>query len=210
KPSVETVRDIVAQIAKGLQAFHRLEILHQNIQPENIMIDNEGTVKIIDFGSTKKASLNELLIDNGQEFIANLGAFHAPEYHLGARGTIKSELFSLGVITYLIISGNLPYGITSMAATTSAAQKKLSYVTISNDASGIPRWVDAAIKKAVDINPSKRYEEISEFVFDLSNPNKNLLGKEKRPLLQRNPVIFWQGVAASLLLIIIYLVMPVS
>ena len=211
KPSLEAVRDIVAQIAKGLQAFHRLEILHQNIQPENIMIDNQGTVKIIDFGSTKKASLNELFVDNGQEFIANLGAFHAPEYHLGARGTVKSELFSLGVITYLMLSGHLPYGITSTAAaTTSAAQKKLPYVTVSNDASNIPRWVDAAIKKAVNINPSKRYEEISEFVFDLSNPNKNLLGKEKQPLLQRDPVIFWQGVAAGLLLIIIYLVFPVS
>ena len=83
-------------------------------------------------------------------------------------------------------------------------------MTVSNDASNIPRWVDAAIKKAVNINPSKRYEEISEFVFDLSNPNKNLLGKEKQPLLQRDPVIFWQGVAAGLLLIIIYLVFPVS
>ena len=53
KPNLETVRGIVEQIAKGLRAFHRKEMLHQDIRPDNIMIDTTGTVKIIDFGSTK-------------------------------------------------------------------------------------------------------------------------------------------------------------
>ena len=53
KPSLETVRGIVEQIAKGLRAFHRKEMPHQDIRPDNIMIDATGTVKIIDFGSTK-------------------------------------------------------------------------------------------------------------------------------------------------------------
>ncbi|SCN46587.1 Serine/threonine protein kinase [methanotrophic endosymbiont of Bathymodiolus azoricus (Menez Gwen)] len=47
KPNLETVRNIVEQIAKGLRAFHRLEMLHQDLRPENIMIDSTGTVKII-------------------------------------------------------------------------------------------------------------------------------------------------------------------
>ena len=53
KPELETVRGIVEQIAKGLRAFHRMEMLHQDIRPDNIMIDRTGTVKIIDFGSTQ-------------------------------------------------------------------------------------------------------------------------------------------------------------
>jgi serine/threonine protein phosphatase PrpC len=210
KPSIGAVRDIVAQIAKGLQAFHRLEILHQNIHPDNIMIDNDGTVKIIDFGSVKVAGFIGSPAGKGQENRQILGAFNAPEYFLSARGTIKSELFSLGVMTYYMLSGRLPYGIKITSATTSAAQKKLSYVPISNEDDGISLWVDAAIKKAVNINPSKRYEEISEFIFDLSHPNKSLLSEERMPLLQRNPVIFWQGVSAGLLLIVIYLIMPSS
>ena len=210
KPNIEAVRDIVAQIAKGLQAFHRLGILHQNIRPDNIMIDNDGTIKIIDFGSVKVAEFIGSSADKGQENIQNLGAFNAPEYFLSARGTVKSELFSLGVITYYMLSGRLPYGIKITSATTGAAQKKLSYVPISSEDDGISLWVDAAIKKAVNINPSKRHEEISEFIFDLSHPNKNLLSEEKMPLLQRNPVIFWQGVSVGLILIIIYLVMPSS
>ena len=52
QPDLETVRGIVEQIARGLRAFHRMEMLHQDLRPDNIMIDKTGTVKIIDFGST--------------------------------------------------------------------------------------------------------------------------------------------------------------
>ncbi len=57
QPDLETVRGLVEQIAKGLQAFHRLEMLHQDLRPENIMIDSAGTVKLIDFGSTRVAGI---------------------------------------------------------------------------------------------------------------------------------------------------------
>ncbi|MDH5231324.1 MAG: protein kinase, partial [Gammaproteobacteria bacterium] len=60
KPKMEIVRDIAEQIAKGLRAFHRLEMLHQDLRPNNIMIDRNGTVKIIDFGSTRVAGLVEI------------------------------------------------------------------------------------------------------------------------------------------------------
>ena len=59
KPSLETVRGILEQIASGLQAFHRMEMLHQDLRPENIMIDGTGTAKIIDFGSTRIAGIAE-------------------------------------------------------------------------------------------------------------------------------------------------------
>ena len=57
RPDLETVRGIVEQIAKGLQAFHRLEMLHQDLRPDNIMIDRTGTAKIIDFGSVRIAGI---------------------------------------------------------------------------------------------------------------------------------------------------------
>jgi serine/threonine protein kinase len=59
RPDLETVRGLVEQIAKGLRAFHRLEMLHQDLRPENIMIDKTGTAKIIDFGATRVAGLVE-------------------------------------------------------------------------------------------------------------------------------------------------------
>src|SRR4029077_20132125 len=53
RPDLETVRGMVDQMARGLRAFHRLEMLHRDLRPENVMIDKTGTVKIIDFGSTR-------------------------------------------------------------------------------------------------------------------------------------------------------------
>lgn len=205
KPSVEVVRDIVEQIAKGLQAFHRLEILHQDIKPENIMIDNNGTVKIIDFGSVKVAGLVECFGPSEQEAVTEATLFSAPEYLLGESGTTKSELFSLGVITYFLLSGQYPYGEKISTARTKAAQQKLSYVHISRESEHVPLWVDGAIKKSVAINPNKRYEEITEFIHDLRQPNKKLQATEKPPLLERNPVVFWQGVSFLLLATVIYL-----
>ncbi|NOR19156.1 MAG: protein kinase, partial [Xanthomonadales bacterium] len=60
QPAMEDVRNIVQQIAAGLRAFHRQEMIHQDLKPENIMIDEHGTVKIIDFGSTKIAGIEEI------------------------------------------------------------------------------------------------------------------------------------------------------
>lgn len=60
-PSLEAVRDIARQIAAGLQAFDRREMIHQDLRPENVMIDPEGTVKIIDLGSVAVAGVEEAL-----------------------------------------------------------------------------------------------------------------------------------------------------
>jgi len=80
KPSLETVRGIVEQIARGLQAFHRLEMLHQDLRPENIMIDKTGTVKIIDFGSTKVAGVVEAAPSIDRNDILGTAQYTAPEY----------------------------------------------------------------------------------------------------------------------------------
>jgi serine/threonine protein kinase len=62
-PDLDSVRSLAAQVAKGLQAFHSKEMLHQDLRPENIMIDRSGTAKIIDFGATHVAGLTEGLTD---------------------------------------------------------------------------------------------------------------------------------------------------
>ena len=110
KPDLETVRGIVEQIAKGLQAFHRMEMLHQDLRPDNIMIDKTGTVKIIDFGSTRVAGVVEAAPPGGRDDILGTAQYTAPEYFLGENGTSRSDLFSLGVITYQMLTGRLPYG----------------------------------------------------------------------------------------------------
>jgi serine/threonine protein phosphatase PrpC len=207
KPNLETVRGIVEQIAKGLLAFHRLEMLHQDIRPDNIMIDHTGTVKIIDFGSTKVAGLMEIASPIEQHNLLGTAQYTAPEYFLGENGTTRSDLFSLAVITYQMLNGNLPYGIKVSQARTKAAQRKLSYITVLGDDREIPAWIDDVLKKALQPDPYKRYEEFSEYIFDLRQPNKAFLNKTAPPFIDRNPVLFWKSISFILSVIIVMLLM---
>ncbi len=202
-PDLETVRAIVEQIAHGLRAFHRLEMLHQDLRPNNIMIDATGTVKIIDFGSTLVAGLAEADSSAAPPPILGTAQYTAPEYFLGESGTPASDLFSLGVIAYQMLCGRLPYGAQVAKTRTRAAQKKLRYDSVLGENRAVPVWVDAALARAVHPDPSKRYGETSEFLHDLRHPNKALLGERPPALLERNPLVFWQLLCLVLALIIV-------
>jgi serine/threonine protein phosphatase PrpC len=201
-PDLETVRGIIEQIAKGLSAFHRLEMLHQDLRPENIMIDNTGTVKIIDFGSTRVAGVEEITSPIERINLLGTAQYTAPEYLLGSAGTPRSDLFSLGVITYQMLTGKLPYGAQAAKATTKTAQNKLRYNPLPDDDRKIPAWIDGALRKAVQPDPHKRYEELSEFLFDLRHPSQTFLNKTRPPLLERDPVVFWKGISVILAMVI--------
>ena len=204
-PDIEEVRSIVEQISKGLRAFHRLEMLHQDLRPNNIMIDKTGTVKIIDFGSTQVAGLREIASPISQQNILGTAQYTAPEYFLGETGTTRSDMFSLGIITYQMLSGKLPYGSQIAKAQTKSAQRRLKYQSVLNDERTIPEWIDGAIKKAVHPDPYKRYEEITEFIYDLRHPNKTFLNKTRPPLIERSPVLFWKSLALILFIVILAL-----
>lgn len=205
KPDLETVRGIVEQIAKGLRAFHRLEMLHQDLRPDNIMIDSTGTVKIIDFGSTRVAGIMEMTTPIRHDNILGTAQYTAPEYFLGEQGYERSDMFSLAVIAYQMLTGKLPYGAEVAKCKTKAAQNKLMYDSLRYENREIPAWVDDAIRKAAHPNPYKRYEDLTEFIFDLRHPNQAFLNKTRQPLLERNPLAFWKGVSFILALIIIVL-----
>jgi serine/threonine protein phosphatase PrpC len=197
KPDLETVRGIVEQIAKGLQAFHRLEMLHQDLRPANIMIDKTGTAKIIDFGSVRIAGIADNASASHNDILGT-AQYTAPEYFLGEGGSARSDIFSLGVIAYQMLTGQLPYGTRVAQTRTRAQQKKLRYQSALDENREIPAWFDGALKKAVHPDPHHRYDDLSEFVFDLRNPNKKFLETSSRPLIERDPLLFWKGLSAIL------------
>jgi serine/threonine protein phosphatase PrpC len=208
KPALETVRGIVEQIAKGLQAFHRLDMVHQDLRPDNIMIDTTGTVKIIDFGATRVAGLDEMTGTAVESAILGTAQYTAPEYFLGDAGGPLSDMFSLGVIAYQMLSGRLPYGTAVSQARTRAAQRRLQYESVLHDDRDIPVWIDGVLRKAVHPDPLMRYEALSEFVHDLRHPNAAFLSRSRPPLAERHPVMFWKGVSLALAgIIVVSLVM---
>lgn len=205
RPSLQTMRDIVEQIAKGLRAFHRKEMLHQDIRPDNIMIDTSGTVKIIDLGSVRVAGVREAMADTGASDILGTHQYAAPEYFLGQPGTEKSDLFSLGLVAYELLTGFLPYLDEVARATTPKAQSNLFYISALQISPQVPEWMDLAIRKAVSIDPAKRHEALSEFVADLERPSEAFSRRSVTPLLERNPLLFWKVLSAALFLTVICL-----
>jgi len=204
-PELEEVRILVEQIAKGLQAFHRLEMLHQDLKPENILIDPAGTVKLIDFGSTKVAGIAEISTPIAQTNLLGTKNYTAPEYANDQPGLNRSDIYSLGVITYEMLSGKLPYGEMPNIWKKKNLATMMHYTPLTDHNSSVPKWLSAALKKAVHPDPNQRYEELSEFLHDFRHPNPNLSTEDHRPLLERNPVKFWQGLNVILMGIIIYL-----
>ncbi len=205
KPTLETVRGIAEQIARGLLAFHRQEMIHQDLRPENIMIDSTGTVKIIDFGSTRVEGILDINTRLEQENLQGTALYSAPEYFLGKAGSVRSDLFSLAAIVYQMISGKLPYGVQVARSTTKAAQKKLKYKSLDPEEDSVPVWVDEALKKGLQPDPYERYEELSEFLYDLRHPNAAFVNRTRAPLIERHPVVLWKGISFVLAGIIVIL-----
>jgi serine/threonine protein kinase len=116
----------------------------------------------------------------------------------------------LGVIAYQMLTGRLPYGAEVAKARTKSQQRKLKYNSALDDNREIPAWIDCVLRKAVHPAPDKRYEELSEFVYELRNPNRNYLDTSLTPLIERNPLLFWKCLTLVLACIILLLLFSKS
>jgi serine/threonine protein phosphatase PrpC len=192
------VRSIIGQLAAGLLALHRREMIHRDLRPRNVIVEEGGTARIIDFGSVEVAGLGELASNAAKAAIfAGSIQYTAPEILRGDRASPQSDLFSLGVIAYQMLTGDLPYGAAAARATTIAAQRRLRYRPAPELNPAVPDWLDAALARAVAIDPARRYSELSEFTYDLAHPNP-ALERSARPLLERGTARQWRIVAMML------------
>lgn len=206
RPDLRTVRNLVDQLITGLRAFHRLEMVHRDLKPENILIDATQTVKIIDFGSTKIAGIEEIQTPYERNALLGTLDYAAPEYFEGYAGSPQSDIFALGVITYEMLTGRLPYG----SALSARRLKRATYTSIKHYHPEVPAWVDEAVRKAVHLDTHRRYRESSEFIQDLSKPNSEFMHRRHIPLIERSPIAVWKGLAALSILINIVLVYILS
>ncbi len=201
KRELEEVRRIVEQIARGLRAFHRLEMLHQDLKPENIMVDFSGHVKLVDFGSIRVGGIAEIATPIERVNLLGTRNYCAPEYFRNQLGTTASDIYSLSIIAYELLTDRLPYGEMPRDAANPKFLQRLHYTPAVDRDPAIPKWVDGALRKAAHLEPKRRYSELSEFIHDLRHPNPAFANSALRPLLERNPVAFWRGLAITLMLL---------
>lgn len=209
QPGLDKVRGIVAQVAEGLRAFHRREMIHQDIRPENIMIDAQGTVKIIDLGSTYVAGVEEAAPGTLPQMPGTF-QYTAPEYLSGDPASWRSDQFALAVIAYEMLTGRLPYGAQVARIASRRDVARLRYTPARAEDNALPHWMDAALKKALSPDPLNRYDALSEFVADLSCPGTAFARATHVPLVQRDPLRFWQGVSAVLAILCLILLLQLT
>jgi len=198
-PSIAQVRDILEQVIKALRSFQRLDLVHRDLKPDNIMIDTYGKVTLIDYGTVLVASLEENNNNVNESVPQGSLNYIAPETLLTLHADHKSDLFSLGVIAYEMLCGSLPYKPMVRAEITFDDYTPFQYKSITHVRKDLPLWLDLALKKATEADPILRYQAFSEFFSDLNKPNINALQEyKKQPIMKRNPIQFWQGMSAIL------------
>ncbi len=198
QPAIDEARRLVADIAKGLRAFQRLQMVHRDLKPENVMVDRDGNAKIVDFGTAYVQGFDEL--DSAVRETHPVGSvgYVAPECLLGRPVSHAADIYALGVVAYEMLVGALPYK--PPLVRDPRAYLNRPYVPLAEAGRGdLPKWVDLALAKATAHNPDSRYEALSELVTDLARPNAELVRRaEAAPLIEKNPTLFWKLVSLAL------------
>ncbi|MCG8667839.1 MAG: protein phosphatase 2C domain-containing protein [Pseudomonadales bacterium] len=191
--------EIIEKVVKGVRAFHRREALHQDLKPDNIIM-RDGDPIIIDFGSVFVAGVDEISSPIDHEIPLGTMEYSAPEYRLNRPRSEKSDQFSIALVLYEMLTGKHAYGMKYEVSENVNAVSRLSYTPAYRLNPHVPLWMDGTLKKALQISAELRYESLSEFVHDLKIPNPVYLEAEQRPLLEKDPLLFWKVTSGLLLL----------
>jgi Serine/threonine protein kinase len=154
----------------GLEAAHNNNIIHRDIKPQNIMISKDGKVKVTDFGIAKAATSNTITSNV-------MGSVHytSPEQARGGYSDAKSDIYSLGITLFEMLTGRVPFnGDTTVAIAIKHIQEELPTPTDFNEE--IPISVEKIVLKCCQKSPDRRYQNAAELIQDLK---KSLITPDK-------------------------------
>ena len=172
--------NVAIQIASALETAHKNNIIHRDIKPHNIIITEDGIAKVTDFGIAKAVSNSTITA-----FGSTIGSVHyfSPEHAKGGFTDPKSDLYSLGVVLYEMVTGKVPFSADTpvSVALKHMQEKPTEPIEINPD---IPKSVNDIIMKAMQKDINLRYQTATEMLRDLSraikNPNSNFVQMDKQ------------------------------
>jgi serine/threonine protein phosphatase PrpC len=185
-------RNIAIKLARGVAALHRVGVVHRDIKPDNVILESEGSLKLIDFGVVRVLGLE----DSRPEDIPGTPAYMAPEMFDGEPGNEATDIYALGVTIFCAFAGEYPYG--NIDATSPPRRDRPTQLSVLRP--DLPAWVQAVLSRAVAADPAERFRDMTEFAIEMeAGPSRAPVAVQRpRTLYERNPVRFWQGVAALL------------
>jgi serine/threonine protein phosphatase PrpC len=196
RPSVglEEGRNIAIKLARAVAALHRADIIHRDIKPDNVILEPEGSLKLIDLGVVRVPGLE----DSPPENIPGTPAYMAPEMFAGEPGNEATDLYALGVTIFRTFTGEFPYG-NADATSPPRRERPKALSALRPD---LPAWLQAVLGRAIAIDPAERFRDVTEFAVEMEAGPARSAVVVRRPLTfyERAPVRFWQGVAALLAL----------
>ena len=174
---LEEAIDIAAQTAEGLKAAHQKGVVHRDIKPANLMLTEEGQVKIMDFGLAQLAEQSRLT-----KASTTLGtpAYMSPEQAERRPTDRRTDMWSLGVVIYEMVTGRLPFGGERQEAVLYAISNQEPEPVTALRA-GLPMELEFIVGKALAKDPADRYQHVEEMIVDLRGLAKRAQSTLTRP-----------------------------
>ena len=185
--------DIAPRLIKALGMLHRRNILHRDIKPENLLWCDDGELRVLDFGLAYCPGLSR---DEAHD-LPGTPSYIAPEAFAGSAPSPQQDLYSAGVTLYHLLTGHYPYGEIEafqhprFGTPTPASRYRPD----------LPSWIDDSLNRALSVEPKTRYETAEEWLLALEQGERKSLSSRPRPLLEREPLLVWRGLALFSLLL---------
>jgi serine/threonine protein phosphatase PrpC len=191
---LEEGRNIAIKLARGAAALHRAGIIHRDIKPDNVILERDGSLKLIDLGVVRVPGLE----DFPPEDVPGTPAYMAPEMFAGEPGNEATDIYALGVTMFRAFTGEFPYGNPD-ATSPPRRHRPTALSALRPD---LPAWLEGALGRAIAVDPTERFRDMNEFAVEMeTGPARAPLPvRRPRTLYERAPLRFWQGVAAFLAL----------
>jgi serine/threonine-protein kinase len=161
---VDRALELACQVARAIAFAHELGIVHRDVKPHNVLVDAGGTAKVTDFGIARALDSDEALTVTGT--VLGTGQYLSPEQANGERGDERSDQYSLGVLTFELLTGQVPYaGDNLMAVALRHVRDPVPSVRALRP--DVPADVDAVVARAMAKRPQDRYGSMEELAAAL-------------------------------------------
>ena len=202
--AIDEVIDLARQVAQGIGQLHRRGIVHRDIKPDNLMLCDDGVVRILDLGVAASGYEPDSVRECVLEARAGTPSYMNPEQWKGAQADARSDLFAIGVVMYRALAGKLPFGDVEPYQLARYRHDPTSLARIRPD---VPIWLDRLVLRAIALDPKQRFETAEEFLLALDRGASRLLNAPlPTPLIARDPATLWRIIAAMSVLVNMLLV----